>query len=1111
MSGWGEKKPAWKDVMNQSGLDDMTLLSKLTNEQISQNLKERFDNGIIYTNIGDVLISMNPYQWLQIFGTEIIHSYVGKARIELPPHIYGVAEQSYRSLVNENENQCILITGESGAGKTEAAKKVMEYISEVSGSESNSEKLNQLKRIILETNPLLEAFGNAKTLRNNNSSRFGKYFEIHFSRQGIPQGGRIINYLLEKSRVITQLEGERNFHIFYQFCMAASPEEKQDYGLHGPEAFDYLCKGNCLQVDNMDDVQEYKDVRNAMNVIGLSKTEQSDIFRLLASILWMGNVDFTETNERAEVNDQDVLDFVARLLGVPTAFLKTAFEIREMETKHGMARGTTYKVPLNYVQACATRDALAKAIYSAMFDWLVVRINQALVLQSKDTISIGVLDIYGFEVFKKNAFEQFCINYVNEKLQQIFIEFTLRLEQEEYVSEGIAWTPIEFFNNKIVCDLIEAKRPPGIFLVLDDVCRSVHGVAKGADKAFGDRLTSCASNPHFKMRGNAFCVMHYAGDVTYECEGMPEKNKDQMVKDLFNCISISENNYLQALFPVEDRPDENSKKAPVTAGFRIRTAANDLVATLSKAMPHYCRCIKPNDEKLPNVFDGPRVLHQIRYLGLLDNIKVRRAGFAYRTVFKKFLDRYFLLSPQTSYAGTMIWKGDILGGCRAILSDCPFGPDQYQIGKTKVFIRTPESLFAMEDLRVNYFQNMVSRIKNAYRTWKAFKSECATRIKAAYRNYLNFKQQCAVIIQKCYRDYKYVAPYSDLRMKIEPTIVNKKERNRLSVASVRKFYGDYLNAKARQGMMGVMPQANSEKVLFSAKAMIVAHPGILKPSKLSPRFLTLTDQALYLVALVQVKKMSEHKLDRRIPINLITQASMSPFRDNYVILHVPEEFHDAALELDFKTELVAWLSVHGSLRNNIQFLDKIPYLKKKKSKSKIQFLKDETVAEAMFKKDKVRINSGLAASTQPSSFQKTGFKFIGVGGEGGPPRGGGTPRGAPRGGARGGGTPRGARGGAPRGGAAPRGAPRGGPPQGRGGAPPGRGAPRGGRGGAAPAAPKPALPKCRALYPYDPVEPDELTLREGDVIEIIERDGDWWKGSLNGNVGLFPANYVAEL
>eukprot|EP01095_Lingulamoeba_sp_RSL-Kostka_P006267 TRINITY_DN195_c0_g1_i1.p1 TRINITY_DN195_c0_g1~~TRINITY_DN195_c0_g1_i1.p1 ORF type:complete len:1110 (+),score=492.52 TRINITY_DN195_c0_g1_i1:3702-7031(+) len=1104
---FGDNQPAWKDVMAQSGLDDMTLLSKVSNDQIMENLKERFYNGIIYTNIGDVLISVNPYQWLTIFGPEIIHSYEGKSRIEMPPHIYGLAEGAYRNMVMENENQCILITGESGAGKTEAAKKVMEYISEVSGSENSSQKLDKIKKTILETNPLLEAFGNAKTLRNNNSSRFGKYFEIHFDmKSGEPVGGRIINYLLEKSRVIVQLDGERNFHIFYQFCLAASAEEKQDFGLHGPDAFDYLCKGNCLQVEGMDDVQEFADVRNAMNVIGITADEQYDIFRLLSSILWLGNVDFTENNERAEVADMAVLEFVASLLGVPASFLKTALEIREMETKHGMARGTTYKVPLNYVQACSTRDALAKAIYGRMFDWLVKRVNTAMTWEAPSTLSIGVLDIYGFEVFKKNVFEQFCINYVNEKLQQIFIEFTLRLEQEEYVKEGIQWTPIEFFNNKIVCDLIEAKRPPGIFCVLDDVCRSVHGVAKGADKAFGDRLTSCSSNPHFQSRGKAFLVKHYAGDVTYECDGMAEKNKDTLVNDLINCLSISENQYLLTLFP--DKPvaagARKKKGAMNTAGAKIRHQANELVKTLSKAMPHYCRCLKPNDQKDPSNFDTQRVLHQIKYLGLLDNIKVRRAGFAYRTTYQKFMSRYYLISPRTCYAAQKIWKGDDRTGTSTVLEDSPFGPDQYQLGKTKVFIRTPESLFALEDLRVNYYNNMVSRIKYAFRQWKSHKHECSDRIKAAYKQFKQFKIQCVIIVQRCYRDYKYVAPYADLRMKTEPAFHGKKQRNKLSMASVRKFYGDYLNVKSRRSLLDAMgPSANSEPVIFSSKSQIVYHGGLLKKNKLSPRFLVLTNAALYLVALVKKKNIGTHVLDRRIPINSIQSASLSPLNDNYVILHVPEEFHDAVLEVEFKTELIGWLMAKGSLnQGSVQFSERIEYFKKKKSKNKITFLPDDGKVvfegQSFYKQNKVKVKPGLPANSQPRSFQKKGFKFIGAGGGrgrggGGRGRGGRGGRGA-RGG---GGPPRGGRGGGPpRGGRGGGGPPRGGPP------------PTRARGGPPPTPSAPPEKKCRALYPYEPHEPDELQLSEGDIIVIVEQQGDWWQGKLNGREGLFPANYV---
>eukprot|EP01100_Stratorugosa_tubuloviscum_P012323 TRINITY_DN580_c0_g2_i1.p1 TRINITY_DN580_c0_g2~~TRINITY_DN580_c0_g2_i1.p1 ORF type:complete len:1264 (+),score=732.79 TRINITY_DN580_c0_g2_i1:136-3927(+) len=1257
-------QPAWKDVLKQEGLDDMTLLTKVNNENILQNLKERFEADIIYTNIGDVLISVNPFKWIDIYGEEVLQDYVGKVRIEMPPHIFSISEAAYRSMLAEKENQCVIISGESGAGKTEAAKKIMQYVAAVSGGDAKGQaQLEKIKNIILETNPLLEAFGNAKTLRNNNSSRFGKYFEIQFDTSGNPDGGCITNYLLEKSRIVFQAEGERNFHIFYQFCKAASQKEKEEFGLSGPEGFYYISQGNCMDVDTVDDYQEWADMRRAMTVIGLTPQEQNSIFTLVAIVLWIGNIDFNEQGEKATVADPSVLEYVASLLSIPAPFLKNAIEIREVETKHGQQRGTTYKVPLNKVQAAATRDALAKAIYSRLFDWLVVRVNSAM-HKPGTGLSIGVLDIYGFEVFQKNGFEQLCINYVNEKLQQIFIEFTLKLEQEEYVKEGIKWTEIKYFNNKIVLDLIEAKSPPGIFCVLDDVARSVHSQAEGADKALCQRITSCSTNPHFDMRGQSFCVKHYAGDVTYEVQGMIEKNKDSVLKDLLEAISISQNKFLLTLFP--DRPDEDAKKGPTTAGFKIKTQAGNLVATLSKAMPHYVRCIKPNDTKKAGDFDNQRILHQIKYLGLLDNIKVRRAGFAYRTTFDRFIERFYLLSGRTSYAAKKIWKGDTVSGCRAILEDSPVGPDEWQIGKTKVFLRHPETLFTMEDLRINYYHNMCDRIKNAYKNFKSFKGFCVNRIKKAFLNWRRYKIECTTTLQRCWRTYKDCAPYYDIRIKNETNFANKKERHRFSITSVRRYFGDYLVMKTQQKLLEAMGQGAHENVLFSAKSKIVVSPGILRADKLSPRFLILTVQALYLIMLVKRKNLIVHQIDRRIPINAITGCTLSPFSDNYVVLHCTPPEWDVVIETDFKTELVAWLTSKGSV-SRVDFNEKINYLKKKQSKKSLSFIKDERFKPALFKKDKVMVAAGLAASSSVArtkmrdagtagrkvveveydpdankpQYGNAGRKFGprvagalsnddaeessgAVGGQAG----GATPKGATgRGGA---GNARGGGGGgttaaAPRGGgvtasrgpaitstapvasrgpgvgassvpkSAPPGAPRGTPPAtGNTSAPaaggvksmargmslpnpaganrgPALAAPaantatasaastannsntqprashagtlgprtssgvkgavtkgspttaastggvvRGGAPGRGPlpspvkSAPSKAGPKCKALYFYDAQHDDELTFKEGDIISILGKDGDWWTGELRGAKGLFPANYVEE-
>ena len=318
---------------------------------------------------------------------------------------------------------------------------------------------------------------------------------------------------------------------------------------------------------------------------------------------------------------------------------------------------------------------------------------------------------------------------------------------------------------------------------------------------------------------------------------MVEKNKDSIGQDLIDLITVSKDAFLVALFG-DDTGSDTSKTN--TAGNKIRSSANALVGALSKCTPHYVRCLKPNDEKRADYFEPNRVMHQIKYLGLLDNVKVRRAGFAYRTVFQKFLDRYFLVSARTSYAAKLIWKGDAISGCKTILQDAPVGADEWQIGKTKVFLRHPETLFAFEDLRVNYYHNMVSRIKSAYRLWKNFRSVCANRIKVAFQVWKNLRLECVTNIQKAWRAYKNVAPYWDLRMNNESIMSGKKERHRFSLISVRKFTGDYLDMKSQRELLNAMGPGASEPVLFSAKGRIVVHPGLLSSPKLSPRFIILT-------------------------------------------------------------------------------------------------------------------------------------------------------------------------------------------------------------------------------------------------------------------------------
>lgn len=540
-----------------------------------------------------------------------------------------------------------------------------------------------------------------------------------------------------------------------------------------PQTYVYTSRSKCLDVPGMDDTADFRDTINAMKVIGLSQGEQDNIFRMLAAILWLGNIHFQENDDgNAMIADSSVTDFVAYLLEVDSASVNKALTLRVVETSRGGRRGSIYDVPLNPAQAIAVRDALSKAIYNNLFDWIVDRVNVSLKARGSFQHTVGILDIYGFEIFDKNSFEQLCINYVNEKLQQIFIQLTLKTEQEEYAREQITWTPINYFDNKVVCELIEEKRPPGVFAALNDACATAHADPGAADQTFAQRLNVLSSHAHFQPRQGQFVIKHYAGDVSYAIEGMTDKNKDQLLKDILNLVGQSSNGFVHSLFP--HQVDQDSKRRPPTAGDKIKASANDLVATLTKASPSYIRTIKPNDNKSPTEYNSANVLHQIKYLGLQENVRIRRAGFAYRQTFEKFVERFYLLSPKTSYAGDYTWTGDAKSGTRQILKDTSIPAEEYQMGITKAFIKTPETLFALEHMRDRYWHNM------------------AIRIQRAWRNYLRYRIECAIRIQRFWRKLKGGLEYIQLRDYGHQVLGGRKERRRFSLVGSRRFLGDYL-------------------------------------------------------------------------------------------------------------------------------------------------------------------------------------------------------------------------------------------------------------------------------------------------------------------------------
>ncbi|XP_061871190.1 unconventional myosin-If isoform X1 [Colius striatus] len=1083
--------------VKQSGVDDMVLLSKISEEAIVENLRKRFMDDYIFTYIGPVLISVNPFKQMPYFTEREIELYQGAAQYENPPHIYALTDNMFRNMLIDGENQCVIISGESGAGKTVAAKYIMGYISKVSGG---GEKVQHVKDIILQSNPLLEAFGNAKTVRNNNSSRFGKYFEIQFSRGGEPDGGKISNFLLEKSRVVSQNECERNFHVYYQLIEGASQEQRQNLGIMSPDYYYYLNQSDTYQVEGTDDRSDFHETMNAMQVIGIRGGDQQLVLQIVAGILHLGNISFREEGNYARVENADSLAFPAYLLGIDQERLNEKVTSRKMDSKWG-GRSESITVTLNVEQAAYTRDALAKGLYARVFDFLVESVNRAM-QKPYEEYSIGVLDIYGFEIFQKNGFEQFCINFVNEKLQQIFIELTLKAEQEEYVQEGIKWTQIQYFNNKVVCDLIENKlNPPGIMSVLDDVCATMHATGDGADQTLLQKLQAAVgTHEHFNSWSSGFVIHHYAGKVSYDVSGFCERNRDVLFTDLIELMQSSQHAFIRMLFP--EKLDSDKKGRPTTAGSKIKRQANDLVNTLMKCTPHYIRCIKPNETKKPRDWEESRVKHQVEYLGLKENIRVRRAGFAYRRLFHKFLQRYAILTPETWPS----WRGDERQGVQHLLRSVNMEPDQYQMGRSKVFVKNPESLFLLEEMRERKFD--------------AF----------------------ARVIQTAWRRHVAVRKYEQLREEASNILYNFKERRRNSIN--RNFVGDYLGLEERPELRQFL--AKRERVDFADS--ITKYDRRFKPIR---RDFILTPKYFYLIGREKVKKGPEkgqikEVLKKKVELQAVSSISLSTRQDDFFILH--ENDADNFLESIFKTELISLMCKRYEeltrTKLRLSFKDTLQFRVKKEGwggggTRNVTFIRGEGDAAALKAGGKtltVSIGDGLPRNAKPTkkgAMQSRGGSRYPAPSRNAPP--------APRDTCRNGAAqfPRGPqRDTYP----VPQQQPRGPPAA----APPARGTARQPRArppsqhnmdflnvpdqGVAgmqrrrslsqrppPARrpkpqPKVAVPRCQALYQYIGQDVDELSFNVGDIIDILLEDtSGWWKGRLHGREGLFPGNYVQKI
>ena len=690
--GWELKLPPLRNPAILDGIDDLTLLPYLHEPAVLHNLNVRYtEKSTIYTYSGIVLVAINPFQPLSsLYSKELVDAYNGKQRGELEPHLFAIAEDALRSM-KRGRNQSIIVSGESGAGKTVSAKYIMRYVATIEGEAREG----SIETQVLATNPIMEAFGNAKTVRNDNSSRFGKYIEIRFDSSHRICGAFMRTFLLEKSRVTFQADQERNYHIFYQLLSGASDADLESFGFTTRQVsqFWYLNQreGQAMQNYTPEDKAEFSNTLKALKTIGICDVEQKKLLIILCVILHIGNISIAAgANDSSVVETNSSMEFVCKSLKVDFDELKLWLTRRKIQ-----ARGESIIANLNLSQAVGIRDALSKYLYSLLFDWIVDKINASLDQQhnsSTNSSAIGVLDIYGFEHFQHNSFEQFCINWANERLQQEFNKQVFKLEQQLYVQEAIEWSFINFNDNQPCIDLIEGKM--GIIDLLDEECRIVNGT----DLSFTEKVLASASKSHGMLVSKtrflkcAFIVNHFAYAVVYETDGFVEKNKDIIPDDLMNVLEKSTDDFVSSLISSrrkQQAPLASGKKHLVTLGSSFKVSLSKLMETINSTEVHYIRCIKPNEAKTPFLFDSSYILQQLRACGVLETIRISCAGYPSRWVFEEFISRYYMLTHSKRRS---LEKREL---CCLILKDISV---KYQVGKTKIFFRAGQLPF-LEKLR----------------------------------------------------------------------------------------------------------------------------------------------------------------------------------------------------------------------------------------------------------------------------------------------------------------------------------------------------------------------------------------------------------------------------
>ncbi|XP_042630198.1 unconventional myosin-VI-like isoform X1 [Cyprinus carpio] len=778
--------PAEDDVNKH--VEDNCSLMYLNEGTLLNNIRVRYSKDLIYTSVANILIAVNPYFDIpKLYSPETIKSYQGRSLGTLPPHVYAIADKAYRDMRVLNMSQSIIVSGESGAGKTENTKFVLRYLTTSYGT------CQDIDERIVEANPLLEAFGNAKTVRNNNSSRFGKFVEIHFNEKNAVVGGFVSHYLLEKSRICMQSAEERNYHIFYRLCAGASEDIRNMLHLNSPDNFRYLNRGctryfankdsdkqimqnrkspedhkhgkvGALKDPLLDDLGDFNRMVVAMKKIGLDDTEKLNLFRVVSGVLHLGNIDFEETGSTSggcilKNQTSQTLEYCAELLGLDQDDLRVSLTTRVMLTTAGGAKGTVIKVPLKVEQANNARDALAKAVYSRLFDHVVKRVNQCFPFETSSNF-IGVLDIAGFEYFEHNSFEQFCINYCNEKLQQFFNERILKEEQELYQKEGLGVNEVHYVDNQDCIDLVEAKLV-GILDILDEENR----LPQPSDQHFAETVHS-KHKDHFRLTvprkskltihrnlrdDEGFIIRHFAGAVCYETTQFVEKNNDALHMSLESLVCESKDKFVRDLFENNSNSKDSKQKAGklsfISVGNKFKTQLNLLLEKLRSTGSSFIRCVKPNLKMVSHQFEGAQILSQLQCSGMVSVLDLMQGGFPSRAPFHELYNMY------KQYMPNKLTRLDPRLFCKALFKALGLNQNDYKFGLTRVFFR-PGKFAEFDQIMKSDPEHLAELVKRVNKwlvcsRWK--KVQWCTLSVIKLRNKMSFRASACIKIQKTVR------------------------------------------------------------------------------------------------------------------------------------------------------------------------------------------------------------------------------------------------------------------------------------------------------------------------------------------------------------------------